>query len=136
MAAVKVSRLQKRGQVTIPMEIRQRLGLEEGDLVAFVETVGGVVISPQEVVPAETLEKMESYFQQRGVALDELFAFAARLESDDRESIVEASAETNIVQQTAGIFARGDRRKAADFKELRSQFIEETAANGRANPET
>lgn len=82
MAALKVSRLQKRGQVTIPMEIRQRLGLEEGDLVAFIETAAGVVISPQEVVPAEMLAKMESYLQQHGGALDDLLASAERGESE------------------------------------------------------
>jgi AbrB family looped-hinge helix DNA binding protein len=137
MAAVKVSRLQKRGQVTIPTEIRQKLGLEEGDLVAFIETPAGVVISPQEVIPAATLEKMESYFQQRGISLDELFAFAARLENRDREGVIAAPAETSpaetsVVQQTAGIFARRDRQKAIDFKAVRRQFIEETAANVQA----
>lgn len=50
--SLKVSRVQKKGQVTIPAEIRQKLGLAEGDLVAFIETAEGVVISPQAIVPA------------------------------------------------------------------------------------
>jgi AbrB family looped-hinge helix DNA binding protein len=49
--SLKVSRVQKKGQVTIPAEIRQKLGLAEGDLVAFIETAEGVVISPQAIVP-------------------------------------------------------------------------------------
>lgn len=129
MAALKVSRLQKRGQVTIPMEIRQRLGLEEGDLVAFIETAAGVVISPQEVVPAEMLAKMESYLQQQGGALDDLLAFAKRVESEARPSTAPVPAEADAVQQTAGIFARSGRRQALDFKAARRQFIDEAAGN-------
>lgn len=129
MAAVKVSRLQKRGQVTIPTEIRQKLGLEEGDLVAFIETPAGVVISPQEVIPAAMPEQMEAYFRQRGMAPDELLVFAARLEDRDREDVVAPLPETSVVQRSAGIFARRDRQKAVDFKAVRKQFIEETAAN-------
>ena len=132
MAALKVSRVQKRGQVTIPADVRQRLGLEEGDLVAFIETAIGYVISPQEVVSAEALEKMESYFQQRGLALGDLFAFAEHLENDDFEEPVDVPDGTNIIQRTAGVFARRDRRQPIDFKEVRRQFIEETADNVRA----
>ena len=132
MTALKVSRVQKRGQVTIPADVRQRLGLEEGDLVAFIETAIGYVISPQEVVSAEALEKMECYFQQRGLALGDLFAFAEHLENDDFEEPVDVPDGTNIIQRTAGVFARRDRRQPIDFKEVRRQFIEETADNVRA----
>lgn len=52
--ALKVSRVQKKGQVTIPVEIRQKLGLAEGDLVAFIETAEGIVISPHTIVPVST----------------------------------------------------------------------------------
>jgi AbrB family looped-hinge helix DNA binding protein len=57
--SLKLSRVQRKGQVTIPQEIRLRLGLQEGDLVAFVETDQGVVITPQKVVPAEMLDKLD-----------------------------------------------------------------------------
>ena len=53
-SALKVSRVQKKGQVTIPVEIRQKLGLAEGDLVAFIETEEGIVISPHTIVPVST----------------------------------------------------------------------------------
>ena len=49
--SLKISRVQKKGQVTIPAEIRHKLGLAEGDLVAFIETEDGVMISPQTIVP-------------------------------------------------------------------------------------
>jgi AbrB family looped-hinge helix DNA binding protein len=57
-APLKLSRVQRKGQVTIPLELRQRLGIEEGDFVAFVETETGILITPQKVVAAEQLEKL------------------------------------------------------------------------------
>lgn len=54
-APLKLTRVQRKGQVTIPHEIRLRLGLHEGDLVAFTETEHGVILTPQKVVPADTV---------------------------------------------------------------------------------
>lgn len=34
------------GQVTIPVDVRQRLGLESGDRIEFVEIEGGFAIKP------------------------------------------------------------------------------------------
>jgi AbrB family looped-hinge helix DNA binding protein len=125
-SGLKVSRLQKRGQVTIPIEIRHKLGLEEGDMVAFLETEEGVVISPQEMVPADTLEKMESYFQERGVPLERLFGFAQRLKRGEMDEEAVTASDAGVAQQTAGIFRRRDRQGPEDFEALRTQFIEGT----------
>ena len=38
--------LSTKGQVTIPTDVRQRLGLESGDRVEFVEFDGGFAIKP------------------------------------------------------------------------------------------
>ena len=35
-----------KGQVTIPVDVRQRLGLESGDRIEFVEIEGGFAIRP------------------------------------------------------------------------------------------
>lgn len=35
-----------KGQITIPVDVRQRLGLESGDRVEFVEVEGGFAIKP------------------------------------------------------------------------------------------
>jgi AbrB family looped-hinge helix DNA binding protein len=100
---VKVSRIQKRGQVTIPVSIRQKLHLEEGDLVAFIETKEGVVISPQEVIPAVTRNK----------------------KSPDKGP--------SIVEQTAGIFRqRQDGSQGEiDFERARQAFMDYFASRAK-----
>ena len=67
---LRVSMLQERGQVTIPLEIRQKLGLEPGDLVAFVETEQGILISPQGIVAMEALDKMGTLLREKGITLE------------------------------------------------------------------
>lgn len=68
---LKVSRLQERGQVTIPLEIRRKLGLEPGDMIAFVETEQGILISPQEMLAMEALDKMGALLREKGITLEE-----------------------------------------------------------------
>jgi AbrB family looped-hinge helix DNA binding protein len=72
MAALKLSVVQEKGQVTIPSEIRKKLGLKKGDLVAFVETEQGVLISPQEVIAAESLDQIGQILREKGLALEDL----------------------------------------------------------------
>ena len=53
---VKLAVVQKRGQVTIPIELRRKLGIEEGGVVAFIETEDGVLISPRKALVVETFD--------------------------------------------------------------------------------
>jgi AbrB family looped-hinge helix DNA binding protein len=70
--STKLSIVQEKGQITIPVEIRQRWGLKKGDLVAFVETEQGVLINPQEVVAMDALDRIGQALQERGISLEEL----------------------------------------------------------------
>lgn len=72
MVASKLSVVQEKGQVTIPAEIRRKLGLKKGDLVAFIETDQGVLISPQEIVAMEALDRLGEMLKERGISLEEL----------------------------------------------------------------
>jgi antitoxin PrlF len=72
MAAQKLSVVQENGQVTIPAEIRRKLGLKKGDLVAFIETEDGVLISPREVVAMKALDKLGEMLEGQGISLEEL----------------------------------------------------------------
>ena len=40
------AKIGRRGQITVPKDVRQSLGLAEGDRVAFVESGGQVVLRP------------------------------------------------------------------------------------------
>jgi len=72
MPAPKLSVVQEKGQVTIPAEIRRKLGLEKGDLVAFVETEQGVLISPQETIAMDALDRIGKVLREKGLTLEEL----------------------------------------------------------------
>jgi len=72
MQTLKLSAVQEKGQITIPAEIRRKWGLRKGDLVAFVETEAGVVISPQEVIAMEALDQIGQILREKGVTLEEL----------------------------------------------------------------
>jgi AbrB family looped-hinge helix DNA binding protein len=60
------SRVTSRGRVTIPKEIRERLGLKPGDRVAFVQRAGEVVL--QSRIP--TLQDLRGSIKPRQVPED------------------------------------------------------------------
>ncbi len=71
MPASKLSVVQEKGQVTIPAEIRRKWGLKKGDLVAFVETEQGVLISPQDIA-MDALDRIGEALKEKGLTLEEL----------------------------------------------------------------
>jgi AbrB family looped-hinge helix DNA binding protein len=60
--------------VTIPTEIRKKLGLKRGDLVAVMETPDGVFITPQQVLATKALDQIGNILKENGLSLDELIA--------------------------------------------------------------
>lgn len=68
----KLVRVQEKGQVTLPTKIREKLGLKKGDLVAVVETDEGVLISPQQVIANQALNKLGEALKEKGLSLKEL----------------------------------------------------------------
>jgi AbrB family looped-hinge helix DNA binding protein len=79
MARPKLIRVQEKGQVTLPVEMRERLGLKKGDLVTAVETPEGVLITRQEVLAAKALERLGDILKERGLNLDELIESAREI---------------------------------------------------------
>jgi AbrB family looped-hinge helix DNA binding protein len=65
-------RVQEKGQVTIPAQIRKKLKLNKGDLVIFEETEAGVMIRPAEVLVSQELVEIGKALQAKGVTLDEI----------------------------------------------------------------
>jgi antitoxin PrlF len=64
------STITSKGQTTIPAEIRERLGLQAGDRIAFVEMEQGYLIVPRNR-PASTLFGSLSEFAVPGTTLED-----------------------------------------------------------------
>jgi antitoxin PrlF len=62
------SKITSKGQVTIPKDIREKLNLKEGDVIAFVPTREGVLIIPRNR-PAESLFGMLAEYAIPGTSL-------------------------------------------------------------------
>ena len=69
---VRLATVQKRGQVTIPIELRRKFGIEEGGIVAFSEAEEGILISPREVLAMGALDRIGEVLKKRGITLGEL----------------------------------------------------------------
>jgi AbrB family looped-hinge helix DNA binding protein len=78
----KLVRIQEKGQVTIPTEIRKKLGLKRGDVVAVMETPDGVFITPQQVVATKALDSIGDVLKAQGVSLDTLIAAGRDIRTD------------------------------------------------------
>lgn len=72
-------RIQEKGQVTIPLQIRRKMQLKKGDLVTFVETEKGVVIKPAELIVSEALDRISKALKKKGLNLDELIDSGRKL---------------------------------------------------------
>jgi AbrB family looped-hinge helix DNA binding protein len=69
---IRLVRVQEKGQVTLPAEVRRSLGLKKGDVVAVTQTEDGVFISPQRVVALKALDRIGELLRAQGASLDEL----------------------------------------------------------------
>jgi bifunctional DNA-binding transcriptional regulator/antitoxin component of YhaV-PrlF toxin-antitoxin module len=57
--------------VTIPIELRRKLGIEEGGVVAFIETEDGILLSPREVLAMDALDRIGEVLREE-LSLEEL----------------------------------------------------------------
>jgi antitoxin PrlF len=105
MPVAKLSAVQEKGQVTIPAEIRSKLGLKKGDLVAFVETDQGVLISPQEVIATAALDGVSRILREKGISLEEMIESGR----DIRGTLLEGRIRTERRSQSASAPGSGSR---------------------------
>ena len=75
-------RVQEKGQVTIPLEIRRKLNLKQGDMVTFVETENGVMIKPAEVIVSEALDEIGRVLKKKGISLEKLIERGREIRSE------------------------------------------------------
>lgn len=87
----KLVRVQEKGQITLPAELRRKLGLKKGDLVAIEETQEGLLITSQEVIAMKVLNRVGEALRQRGLSLEELIESGR----DVRSQIIEEQHDTS-----------------------------------------
>ncbi len=92
---VKLGRVQQRGQVTIPIELRRKLGIKEGGVLAFMETEKGILISPREVLAMDALDRVGKALKERGISLEGLIASGREIRGE-------------MVEEDSGPSAHGD----------------------------
>jgi len=67
-----VARISIKGQVTIPIEIRKKLGLKEGDKVVFMEQGGNIVIMNSNRLAFEEFQRgMVGAAEQAGITSEQ-----------------------------------------------------------------
>jgi AbrB family looped-hinge helix DNA binding protein len=52
------SRITRQGQTTIPKDLREKYGLEEGDKVTYIDLGGQIILLPKPKDPIEALKKI------------------------------------------------------------------------------
>lgn len=72
MSPSKLIRVQEKGQVTLPADLRRKLGIKKGDLVSVEETDGKLLITPQEVIAAQALDEIGDVLRRHGLTLEDL----------------------------------------------------------------
>ena len=77
-----IVRVQEKGQVTIPLEIRKKLNLKKGDLVTVQEVEGGVLIRPAELIAGEALDQLGKILKEKGLTLEELIESGREIRGD------------------------------------------------------
>jgi bifunctional DNA-binding transcriptional regulator/antitoxin component of YhaV-PrlF toxin-antitoxin module len=58
--------------VTLPIDLRKKLGLKKGDLVAISETAEGILIAPQEIIASKALDEIGAILREQGLSLEDL----------------------------------------------------------------
>jgi AbrB family looped-hinge helix DNA binding protein len=75
-------RVQEKGQVTIPRDIRRQLKLKKGDLVTFINTENGIVIKTLDSAANDLLGILEKSLKSRGIKIEDVINRAQITGSD------------------------------------------------------
>lgn len=67
--------LRKKGQFTIPVEVREELGIDENDVLTILSWgKKGFIVIPRRLKTLELLEKSSALLKEKGVTLEEMLA--------------------------------------------------------------
>lgn len=104
--APRYSRVQKKGQVTIPASLRDKMGLKEGDLVAFSETSEGILISPQKVFAMRTFDRIGDALKAQEITLDEVTIMALLADQPTPEAILAIQPSSALQARVSELLAQ------------------------------
>lgn len=116
----KLVRIQERGQVTLPVAVRRKLGLQKGDLVFIEETAAGILLTPKGAAVDAPASRIAGVLQEKGLTLDDFLqasdATSTRLLKEALGLPADASAEAVSEHAKADFFAVVDdlRRRNQD----------------------
>ena len=70
------------GQVALPADLRERLGLKRGDMVAVVETADGLLLTSRRAAIERELSEVDAELRKQGLSLDELIQSGREIRGD------------------------------------------------------
>lgn len=110
---MELARITSKGQLTIPVSIRKKFGMETGDQILFYEQDGRLILAP--ITPASLADAQEAAAQQHIYTLDEI-----------REKAVPIAERYRISKlMLFGSYARGEASEKSDmdfFVQLPERF--------------
>jgi AbrB family looped-hinge helix DNA binding protein len=100
-------RVQEKGQVTIPRDIRRQLKLKKGDLVTFISTENGVVIKTLDSAADDLLVILRNSLTSRGIQVDQVLTRARTTGADQLAKEFNLNLEErNMLYQTLQLQAQ------------------------------
>lgn len=69
-----IVRLRERGQITLPVQLREELGVEVGDFFTIVKVDSYVVMTPRRLMVSEVSGQLEQLLAEKGLTLDDLLS--------------------------------------------------------------
>ena len=70
--------MRKKGSVTIPMELRKRYRIDEGDPLTLIDLGEGFFVSPRQSVLPKLVTEIEALRQKNNISLEELIQGVVR----------------------------------------------------------
>ncbi len=74
----KTIQMRKKGSVTIPMELRKRYRIGEGDPLTIIDLGEGFFLSPRQSVLPKLVAEIETLRQKNNISLEELIQCVAK----------------------------------------------------------
>ena len=70
--------IRKKGSITIPMELRRRYRIDEGDPLTLIDLGEGFFLSPRQSVLPKLVAEIEALRQKNNISLEELIQGVAK----------------------------------------------------------